>query len=139
MSIECSEVAKVLAKMQTERGALAKLSRESGVSAPVLGRVASGKQQTLSIEIWIRLYRYAPDVFPPPPLHELSVDGSSENQFTSEALSAYPFLKIIMDHANEAADKNFEQDVFLELCINSLKNELLKVKYGGKLSAKKTG
>ena len=89
---------------------------------------------TVSLYVWERLYKYDPVHFPPPALENVAV--SPGKQFAPEALEEYPVLEIIIDQANEAIGEGFGQDVFLELCINSLKNELLKIKRGGKHSAR---
>ncbi|AOY57199.1 MULTISPECIES: hypothetical protein [Desulfococcus] len=125
--LKCDEIRKILAKYQKERGQLAKLSRAAGVSAPVLGRIASGKQKALSVESWLRLHRYDPEVFPPPPMIN-SVNTKHGKGFSAKAMEMYPRIERIIDHANESAEADLPWAVFLELCINSLKNEKLKIK-----------
>ncbi len=138
MGIPCDGLINALIeyKKEYQRGAMAELSRASGVPENVLSRLSTGRQKTVEFATWEKLNQYDSKRFPPPAIPQ---QAGTRQQFSPKALEKYPVLEIITDQANEAADEDFEQDVFLELCINSLKNELLKIKRGGKHSARKTG
>lgn len=128
MAIPCKELKKALVNYKdlNERGAISELSRQTGVSQSVLSRLSTGSQDTIELTSWEKLHNYDPTKFPPPNLPDQA--KTTKGQFSKKALSKYPFVNIIIEHANESAEENFSKETVIQLFINSLNNELIKEK-----------
>jgi hypothetical protein len=131
----CAKLAKALRQYRDERkrGALMELSQRSGVSHPVLYRIAGGRQKTITYDSWNLLYKAEPDHIPPP-----GVKPEESGLFSDRAILAYPSIEIVAGHANDAAERGMAEETFLELVINSLKNELImrRTNGGGRANAR---
>jgi hypothetical protein len=115
------------------RGAFADLSRRSGVSESVLGRIAARKQKTVMLDTWRRLYEAEPELIPEP----LSAVQPA-HQFTADALDAYPIFRDVVKKVNDAAAEGLNYRTVLAVIKNDLDSALM-IETNGNGGKRKTG
>lgn len=129
--IPCASLKESLLKIKSERekGAWAEIARNAGISAPVISRIASGQQQTVTYEAWDRLHRADSDIPPP------SVDAMPSDL---ELFRVCPELKTIIDEAEKEAKAGYGRRYLLKMLRNHM-DTLIEREIGGRDGARKTG
>lgn len=129
--IPCAALKEALLKIQTERekGAWAEIARNAGISAPVISRIASGKQKTVTYEAWDRLHRADSDI-PPPMIDAMPSDLA--------LFRVAPELKVIIDEAEKEAKAGYGKRYLLKAIRNQI-DTLIEREINGRDGARKTG
>jgi hypothetical protein len=116
-----------------EKGSFARLSEKSGVSLPVIGRLADQKQKTVTFGIWQKLHAAEPDLIPAP-----TIESATNSEFSNAAIEKYPVIEDITKRIREAMAKGHSYSVLLTVLRNDI-DSALALEKNGNSGVRKTG